>query len=240
MRSPARLRLSPHRHRRDVPGGRVEGAPRSRRSLGRSRDVARLARTRRSMSATAASAIDGHDVARRDPHSRDRHGRGGRCASAEGARGAHRTAACARAQAAGCHGRARHRHGRLPRADVKIFLDASPEERARRRASDPRTPPAAAAPRIQEVATALAERDRSDRTRAASPLKQADDAVVIDTTALSIEEAVERVMEEIVQTTAIGRSPISAVCAATSIERSQSAIPLDLDDSRLRLSPDPW
>ena len=69
----------------------------------------------------------------------------------------------------------------FPSADVKIFLDASPEERARRRATDP--------------ATALAERDRIDSTRAASPLKVADDAVVIDTTALSIEDAVARVME---------------------------------------------
>ncbi|MEN3337459.1 MAG: Cytidylate kinase, partial [Acidobacteriota bacterium] len=48
---------------------------------------------------------------------------------------------------------------------------------------------------IQDVATALAERDRSDRTRAASPLTQAEDAVVIDTTGLSIDEVVERVME---------------------------------------------
>ena len=48
---------------------------------------------------------------------------------------------------------------------------------------------------IQEVATALAERDRRDRTREASPLAIADDAVVIDTTALSIDDAVERVME---------------------------------------------
>jgi len=47
------------------------------------------------------------------------------------------------------------------------------------------------------VATALAERDRLDSTRAASPLTVAKDAVVIDTTALSIDEAVDRVMEEV-------------------------------------------
>src|SRR4051794_39240689 len=83
----------------------------------------------------------------------------------------------------------------FPAADVKIFLDASPEERARRRASDPTHTAGRGSAAIQEVATALAERDRSDRTRTASPLKQADDAVVIDTTGLSIEDAVERVMQ---------------------------------------------
>jgi CMP/dCMP kinase len=83
----------------------------------------------------------------------------------------------------------------FPAADVKIFLDASPEERARRRASDPTHTAGRGSAALQEVATALAARDRSDRTRTASPLKQADDAVVIDTTGLSIDDAVERVME---------------------------------------------
>lgn len=83
----------------------------------------------------------------------------------------------------------------FPGARVKIFLDASPEERARRRASDPSHTAGRGATAIQEVAAALEERDRSDRTRAASPLTQAGDAVVIDTTGVSIEDAVERVMD---------------------------------------------
>ena len=83
----------------------------------------------------------------------------------------------------------------FPHADVKIFLDASPEERARRRATDPAHASGRGAGAIPEVATALAERDRIDSTRAASPLKAADDAVAIDTTNLSIDEAVEKVME---------------------------------------------
>jgi CMP/dCMP kinase len=83
----------------------------------------------------------------------------------------------------------------FPRAQVKIYLDASPEERARRRATDPAHASGKGTAAIQEVATALAERDRRDTTRAASPLIVADDAVVIDTTALSIDEAVEKVME---------------------------------------------
>jgi len=83
----------------------------------------------------------------------------------------------------------------FPDAPVKIYLDASPEERARRRATDPAHASGKGTAAIQEVATALAERDRRDTTRAASPLAVAEDAVLIDTTALSIEEAVERVME---------------------------------------------
>ena len=83
----------------------------------------------------------------------------------------------------------------FPGADVKIFLDASPEERARRRATDPAHASGRGAAAIPDVATALAERDRIDRTRAASPLTVAEDAVVIDTTGLSIDEAVDRVME---------------------------------------------
>jgi cytidylate kinase len=82
----------------------------------------------------------------------------------------------------------------FPRAQVKIYLDASAEERARRRATDPAHTSGKGAAAIQEVATALAERDRRDRTRETSPLAIADDAVVIDTTELSIDEAVDRVM----------------------------------------------
>jgi cytidylate kinase len=83
----------------------------------------------------------------------------------------------------------------FPRAEVKIFLDASAEERARRRATDPAHSAGTGTAAIQEVATALAERDKSDRGRAASPLVQAQDAIVIDTTNLTIEEAVERALE---------------------------------------------
>jgi cytidylate kinase len=83
----------------------------------------------------------------------------------------------------------------FPGAQVKIFLDASPEERARRRAADPSHTAGRGVAAIQDVAMALEERDRSDRTRAVSPLTQAPDAVVIDTTTLSIEDAVERVMD---------------------------------------------
>ena len=83
----------------------------------------------------------------------------------------------------------------FPNADIKVYLDASPEERARRRAHDPSHAASRGAVAVQEIATALQARDHSDRTREASPLTQAADAVVIDTTGLPIERVVDRVLE---------------------------------------------
>jgi CMP/dCMP kinase len=81
----------------------------------------------------------------------------------------------------------------FPDADVKIYLDASPEERARRRAADPAH--GGGPQELATVATALAARDKIDTTRAASPLMVAPDAIVVDTTDISVEAAVEKVME---------------------------------------------
>ena len=81
----------------------------------------------------------------------------------------------------------------FPDADVKIYLDASPEERARRRANDP-AHRASAGAALSDVATALAERDKSDSTRDVSPLAMAADAVHLDTTGLGIDAVVERVI----------------------------------------------
>jgi cytidylate kinase len=80
----------------------------------------------------------------------------------------------------------------FPDADVKIYLDAAPEERARRRALDPAHSGGPAT--VSDVKTLLTERDRSDTTRAASPLYAAPDAIVVDTTGSPIEEVVERVL----------------------------------------------
>ena len=82
----------------------------------------------------------------------------------------------------------------FPNADVKIYLDASPDERARRRASDPAHAAGRGATAVQDVATALEARDRSDRTRATSPLTCAPDAIAIDTTGIPVEEVIERVL----------------------------------------------
>jgi cytidylate kinase len=81
----------------------------------------------------------------------------------------------------------------FPDADVKIYLDASPEERARRRAADP-AHTSSRNTQLSDVATALAERDRSDSTRTASPLAVAPDAIVMDTTGLPVERVVEQVL----------------------------------------------
>ncbi|MBI2185572.1 MAG: (d)CMP kinase [Acidobacteria bacterium] len=80
----------------------------------------------------------------------------------------------------------------FPEADVKIYLDASAEERARRRAADPAHTGGAAGQAA--VAEAIEARDRSDTTRTASPLTPAPDAVRIDTTDLPIHEVVDKVI----------------------------------------------
>ena len=80
----------------------------------------------------------------------------------------------------------------FPRADVKIYLDASPEERARRRAADPAHSGGPTA--IADVVTALTARDESDRTRTSSPLYAASDAAIVDTTGKAVEQVVAEVM----------------------------------------------
>ena len=81
----------------------------------------------------------------------------------------------------------------FPNADVKIYLDASAEERARRRANDPAHTGSQSGQAA--VAAAIQARDASDTTRAASPLTLAADAVRIDTTTMPIDEVVERVLD---------------------------------------------
>jgi cytidylate kinase len=80
----------------------------------------------------------------------------------------------------------------FPHADVKLYLDASAEERARRRAHDPAHH--GGPEKVSDVATLLTERDRLDSTRAASPLYAAEDAIVIDTTGKNVEEVVAEVL----------------------------------------------
>jgi cytidylate kinase len=88
----------------------------------------------------------------------------------------------------------------FPDADVKIYLDASPEERARRRAADPAHGGRGQA--LATVASAMADRDRIDSTRAASPLMIAPDAVVVDTSGLAVPDVVAKVIAIIDGTTA--------------------------------------
>ncbi len=79
----------------------------------------------------------------------------------------------------------------FPEAAVKVFLDASPEVRASRRAGDAHTGVAAGG----DVAQDLARRDRLDSSRAASPLQPAEDAVQLDSSSLDADAVVQRVLE---------------------------------------------
>jgi cytidylate kinase len=76
----------------------------------------------------------------------------------------------------------------FPDAPVKVFLTASDEERARRRQRDEAASERSVA--VEDVKTALARRDALDSERAASPLRPADDAVVVDTTGRSVADVV--------------------------------------------------
>jgi CMP/dCMP kinase len=80
----------------------------------------------------------------------------------------------------------------FPGAEVKIYLDASVEERARRRARDLQERGIAAP--LDQVRDEIERRDRRDRDRAQSPLKPSADAKVIDTTGMDLEPQVEAVL----------------------------------------------
>lgn len=81
----------------------------------------------------------------------------------------------------------------LPNADVKIFLTASVEERARRRYDE--MVAKGYAVDFDELKDEIAARDKQDSERAISPLRQAEDAVLLDSTALTIDEVVARILE---------------------------------------------
>ena len=78
----------------------------------------------------------------------------------------------------------------FPEAQVKIFLDAHPEERARRRAIELHGHEG----EVESIAKELHKRDHRDRTRAEAPLVQAPDAQLVDTTGLSVDEVEEIVL----------------------------------------------
>ena len=81
----------------------------------------------------------------------------------------------------------------FPDAKVKIFLDATPEERARRRMKQNEEKGIKMS--FEEVLQNIQFRDNNDRTSDVAPLRQAEDAVYVDSTNLSIEEVVQRVIE---------------------------------------------
>ena len=81
----------------------------------------------------------------------------------------------------------------FPHAQVKVFLDAHPEVRQQRRVLQRTEKGVQVEP--QRIAAELRERDLRDRTRAASPLVAAEDAVIIDSSQLSIDQVVDKVEE---------------------------------------------
>ena len=85
----------------------------------------------------------------------------------------------------------------FPEAPVKVFLDASPEVRASRRAGDSDTGVKATGgiDVVEQVAADLARRDKLDSSRTVSPLQPADDAVHLDSSTLDADEVVARVLE---------------------------------------------
>ena len=81
----------------------------------------------------------------------------------------------------------------FPDADVKIYLDASPEERAKRRLKQNQEKGIESS--YEEVLQNIIDRDKRDSGREIAPLKQADDAIYLDSTPLSIEEVVEKIID---------------------------------------------
>ncbi len=85
----------------------------------------------------------------------------------------------------------------FPSADLKFYIDASAEERARRRATDPAHTGGQAS--LANVQSELVARDQSDTTRAVAPLSMAKDAIYIDTTTMPIDAVVHHVMMQVLE-----------------------------------------
>lgn len=83
----------------------------------------------------------------------------------------------------------------FPDADIKFFLTAAPEERAERRFKEDLLTNSGVS--LEQTLAEMTERDRRDSTRADSPLKIADDAIVIDSSGLTIDQVFARMMEHV-------------------------------------------
>ena len=85
----------------------------------------------------------------------------------------------------------------FPQADKKFFMDADPEERGRRRFTELKDKKQIANADLATIIEQVKQRDQEDRNRKIAPLKQAEDAILIDTTHLSIDQVVEQIMKTI-------------------------------------------
>jgi hypothetical protein len=117
----------------------------------------------------------------------------------------------------------------FPDAEVKVYLTASPEVRAARRARDEE----AAGKDVAAIAEELRARDYADSTRATSPLKPAADAVIIDTGHISVEQVTELVMRHVTEAQSLVLSSLLAdhtgeVADLTQVLRAvvRSALPM--------------
>ncbi len=85
----------------------------------------------------------------------------------------------------------------FPQAEKKFFLDAEPKERGRRRFDELKTKNQEANLDLATIVEQVKQRDHEDRTRKIAPLRQAGDAISIDTTHLNISQVVDQIMKEI-------------------------------------------
>ena len=92
----------------------------------------------------------------------------------------------------------------LPDARVKIYLTASVEVRAKRRFLELTEKGESAV--LEEIAAEIADRDHRDMTREVSPLKQAEDAVLVDTSDMTIDEVTQRILDIVKEKTGIVRA----------------------------------
>ncbi len=83
----------------------------------------------------------------------------------------------------------------FPEAEVKVYLDASPETRARRRFDELAAKDSTLT--LEQTLADVMRRDRRDKERAVAPLRRADDAVFIDSTALPVDAVVDRILQEV-------------------------------------------
>ena len=80
----------------------------------------------------------------------------------------------------------------FPNADVKIYLDASPEERARRRVQQNQEKGILTS--YEEILKSIKNRDEKDKTREIAPLRQAEDAIYMDSTNMTVEEVTDEIV----------------------------------------------
>jgi cytidylate kinase len=83
----------------------------------------------------------------------------------------------------------------FPQADAKFFVTASPQERAQRRYEELRGKGAVVS--FDETLKEIIERDKRDTEREAAPLRRADDAIIVDTSGVAVEQVIERLAAEV-------------------------------------------